>query len=106
MNAKSASCNNRYYISCVCTVQVWSNNKYESVEHRVMVNSEKDRISIPFFFYPAHYVMVKPLEELVDDQNPPKYREYNWGLFFATKRRSNFKKLQVENLQVSHFKIA
>ena len=71
-----------------------------------MVNSEKDRISIPFFYYPAHYVTVKPLEELVDDQNPPKYREYNWGLFFATKRKSNFKKLQVENLQVSHFKIA
>ncbi|KMT00547.1 hypothetical protein BVRB_9g218460 [Beta vulgaris subsp. vulgaris] len=86
-------------------IQVWSNDRYESVEHRVMVNSEKERLSIPFFFYPAHYIMIKPLEEIVDDQNPPKYREYNWGVFFATKRKSNFKKLNVENLQISHFKI-
>lgn len=86
-------------------IQVWSNDKYESVEHRVMVNSEKDRLSIPFFFNPAHYVMVKPLEEMVDDQNPSKYNEYNWGSFFVTKRMSNFKKLHAENLQISHFNV-
>ncbi|XP_021731698.1 protein DMR6-LIKE OXYGENASE 2-like [Chenopodium quinoa] len=86
-------------------VQVWSNDKYESVEHRVMVNSEKERLSIPFFFYPAHYIMVKPLEETIDDENPPKYNEYNWGVYFATKRKNNFKKLPVENIQVAHFKI-
>lgn len=87
-------------------IQVWSNDKYESVEHRVRVNSEKERLSIPFFFNPSHYVMVKPLEELVDDQNPAKYKEYNWGIFYATKRKSNLKKLHVENLQISHFKIS
>ncbi|KAK9691150.1 hypothetical protein RND81_09G179400 [Saponaria officinalis] len=86
-------------------IQVWSNEKYESVEHRVMVHSDKERISIPFFFNPAHYVMVKPLEELVDDHNPPKYREYNYGAFYATKRKSNLKKLNVNNLQISDFKI-
>lgn len=37
-------------------IQVLSNDKYESVEHRVLVNQEKDRLSIPFFFNPAHYV--------------------------------------------------
>uniref|UniRef100_A0A803M3T1 Fe2OG dioxygenase domain-containing protein n=1 Tax=Chenopodium quinoa TaxID=63459 RepID=A0A803M3T1_CHEQI len=87
-------------------VQVWSNDKYESVEHRVMVNSEKERLSIPFFFHPAHYIMVKPLEETIDDETPPpKYNEYNWGVYFATKRKNNFKKLPVENIQVAHFKI-
>ncbi|KAJ8450828.1 hypothetical protein Cgig2_032453 [Carnegiea gigantea] len=86
-------------------LQVWSNEKYESVEYRVRVNSEKERFSIPFFFSP-HYVMVKPLEELVDEQKPAKYKEYNWGIFYATKRMSNLKKLHVENLQISHFKIS
>ncbi|XP_074292921.1 protein LATERAL BRANCHING OXIDOREDUCTASE 1-like [Silene latifolia] len=86
-------------------IQVWSNDKYESVEHRVVVNSHKERISIPFFFNPAHYVMIKPLEELVDGHNPAKYREYNYGAFYATKRNSNLKKLNVDNLQISHFKI-
>jgi len=86
--------------------QVWSNDKYESVEHRAMVNPEKERFSVPFFFNPAHYTMIKPLEELTNEQNPAKYRAYSWGKFTASKRRSNFQKLNVENLQISHFRIS
>ena len=85
-------------------VQVWSNDKYESVEHRVVVNSERDRFSIPFFFLPALSTMVKPLEELTNEQNPAKYRAYNWGEFISTRMQSNFQKLGVENLQICHFK--
>ncbi|PON57004.1 Isopenicillin N synthase [Parasponia andersonii] len=87
-------------------LQVWSNDKYESVEHRVMVNSEKERLSIPFFLYPAHYTMVKPLEELTDEQNPAKYRACNWGKFFITRKGSNFRKLGVENIQFHHFRVS
>ncbi|KAK9164352.1 hypothetical protein Syun_005254 [Stephania yunnanensis] len=87
-------------------IQVWSNERYESVEHRVSVKSGKERFSIPFFFNPAHDAMVKPLDELTDDQNLPKYREYNWGKFFKTRKLSNFKKLNLENIQIQHFKIA
>ncbi|XP_031480357.1 protein DMR6-LIKE OXYGENASE 1-like isoform X2 [Nymphaea colorata] len=94
-----------YIINVGDIVQVWSNDKYESVEHRVVVNSERERFSIPFFFHPAHYVIVKPLEEMVNQQNPPKYKEYNWGKFFKTRLLSNFKKLDVENIQVYHFKL-
>ncbi|KAK3412437.1 hypothetical protein EUGRSUZ_I01187 [Eucalyptus grandis] len=86
-------------------IQVWSNDTYESVEHRVMVNSKKERFSIPFFFNPSHYVMVQPLKELTDEHNPPKYRPYNWGKFLVTRKGSNFKKLDVENLQIYHFRI-
>ena len=85
---------------------MWSNEKYESVEHRVTVNSEKESLSIPFFFNPSHHVMVKPMEKLVDEQKPAKYKKYNWGIFYATKRKSNLKKLHVENLQICHFKIS
>lgn len=85
--------------------KVWSNDIYESVEHRVMVNSEKERLSIPYFFNPAHYVMVEPLEELVTEQNPARYRAYNWGKFMVTKRHSNFKRLDVENIQIHHFRL-
>ncbi|XP_061376299.1 protein DMR6-LIKE OXYGENASE 2-like [Gastrolobium bilobum] len=86
-------------------VQVWSNDKYESVEHRVVVNTEKERFSIPFFFFPAHHVMVKPVEELVNEQNPARYREYNFGKFYANRNRSDFKKRDVENIQIHHFRI-
>ncbi|KAE8008955.1 hypothetical protein FH972_005413 [Carpinus fangiana] len=84
-------------------IRVWSNDKYESVDHRVMVNSKRERFSIPFFFNPAHYTLVKPLEELTNEQNPAKYREYSWGKFITTKKRSNFQKLNVENIQIYHF---
>ncbi|KAL0422677.1 UNVERIFIED_CONTAM: putative 2-oxoglutarate-dependent dioxygenase [Sesamum latifolium] len=93
-----------YIINVGDIIQVWSNDKYESVEHRVRVNSERERFSIPFFLNPAHYTMVEPLEELVNKQNPANYNAYNWGKFFSTRKRSNYKKLDVENIQIHHFK--
>ncbi|KAF6177044.1 hypothetical protein GIB67_015919 [Kingdonia uniflora] len=95
-----------YIINVGDIIQVWSNDRYESAEHRVMVNSERERFSIPFFFNPSHYVMVKPIEELTTVNNPAKYKEYNWGKFFKTRKGSNFKKLDVENIQIYHFKIS
>ncbi|XVE95937.1 hypothetical protein REPUB_Repub02eG0178500 [Reevesia pubescens] len=77
---------------------------YVSAEHRVVVNSEKERFSIPFFFFPSHYAAVKPLEELVNEQNPAKYKEYNWGKYYVNRTGSNYKKLDAENVQIHHFK--
>ncbi|XP_031249431.1 protein DMR6-LIKE OXYGENASE 1-like [Pistacia vera] len=94
-----------YIINVGDILQAWSNEIYESVEHRVVVNTEKERFSIAFFFNPAHYTMVKPLDELINEKNPAKYRAYNWGKFIATRMQSNFKKLDVENIQVHHFRV-
>ncbi|CAN6282235.1 unnamed protein product [Urochloa humidicola] len=87
-------------------IQVWSNDRYESAEHRVSVNSAKERFSMPYFFNPASYTMVEPVEELVSEENPSRYNAYNWGDFFSTRKNSNFKKLNVENIQIAHFKKA
>ncbi|XP_058081052.1 protein DMR6-LIKE OXYGENASE 2-like [Magnolia sinica] len=95
-----------YIINVGDIIQVWSNDKYESVEHRVVVNEERERFSIPLFFNPAQYVVVKPLEELINEENPPKFKEYSWGDFFKARVNSNFKKMDVENVQVDHFKIS
>ena len=76
------------------------------MEHRAIVKSEKERFSIPFFLNPAHHTMVKPLEELTNEQNPAKYRAYNWGKFFVTRKGSNFRKLDVENIQIYHFRVS
>ncbi|XP_078177701.1 protein LATERAL BRANCHING OXIDOREDUCTASE 1-like [Carex rostrata] len=95
---------NSFIINVGDIIQVWSNDKYESAEHRVSVNSARDRFSIPFFFNPASHTNVKPLEELVDEKNPARYDEYNWGEFFKTRKDSNYKKLEAENIQITHFK--
>ncbi|KAH9608401.1 hypothetical protein KSS87_011294 [Heliosperma pusillum] len=94
-----------YIINVGDVIQVWSNDRYESVEHRVKVNPEKERLSIPFFFNPSHYVMVKPLDELFDKQENAKYKGYNYGKFYTRRRLSDFKKLSAENVQIHHFRI-
>ncbi|KAL4204855.1 hypothetical protein AMTRI_Chr01g111810 [Amborella trichopoda] len=93
-----------YIINVGDIVQVWSNDAYESAEHRVVVNSKRERFSVPFFYNPSHYEFIKPLEELLSKDNPPKYSGYNWGYLFTSRKLSNFKKMTVENLQVHHFK--
>ncbi|XP_057445159.1 flavonol synthase/flavanone 3-hydroxylase-like [Lotus japonicus] len=91
-----------YIINVGDVIQVWCNDAYESVEHRVKLNPEKARLSYPFFLYPSHYTNVEPLEELTNEENPPKYTPYNWGKFFVTRKRSNFMKLDEENVQVAN----
>ncbi|KAL6963945.1 hypothetical protein U1Q18_034952 [Sarracenia purpurea var. burkii] len=96
---------NAYIVNVGDIIQVWSNDKYESVEHRVTVNSKRERFSVPFFFNPARYTIVEPLEELVTHQNPAKYKAYSWQEFINNRSNSNFKKLDVENIQIYHFRI-
>jgi isopenicillin N synthase-like dioxygenase len=95
-----------YVINVGDCMQVWSNGKYESVEHRVVVNDKKERFSVPFFLLPSHYVMVRPVPELVNEENPSRYKEFNWGMFFKRRRDSNFKNLGTENLQIQDFHIS
>ncbi|KAL6270288.1 hypothetical protein ACE6H2_027199 [Prunus campanulata] len=68
-----------------------------------MVNSEKERFSIAYSLKPSHYTLIKPLEELISEENPAKYRPYNWGKFLTHRKLTNFKKLNVENIQIHHF---
>ncbi|RAL44101.1 hypothetical protein DM860_015022 [Cuscuta australis] len=95
-----------YIINLGAVIQVWANDVYESVEHRVVVNSTRERFSIPFFFNPAHDTMVKPLDGLTDGRNPARYTPYNWGMFDASRKLSNFRKLDFKNVQIDDFKIS
>ena len=88
----------------VFRMQVWSNDRYESVEHRASVNLDKERFSIPYFFNPAWHTLIEPLEELMSEESPSRYNAYNWGEFFSTRRRSNFRKLDVANIQIAHLR--
>ncbi|KAH6818962.1 2-oxoglutarate and oxygenase superfamily protein [Perilla frutescens var. frutescens] len=94
-----------YIINVGDMIQVWSNDRYKSIEHRATVDSEKERFSIAFFFNPAHYTWVQPVDELVTEENPSRYRGYNWGKFIVTRNWGNFKKLDVKNIQISDFRI-
>lgn len=51
-----------------------SNGLYHSIEHRVAVNSEKERISIAFFVNPKFEAKIGPATALINPQNPPLFR--------------------------------
>ncbi|KAL4180345.1 hypothetical protein AMTRI_Chr13g91630 [Amborella trichopoda] len=82
------------------------NDEYESAEHRVVVNSKRERFSMPFFYNPSAYEFIEPLEELVSEENPPNYLPYNWGHCYITRKLSNFKKRITENIQIQHFRVS
>ncbi|KAE9596200.1 hypothetical protein Lal_00048638 [Lupinus albus] len=54
-------------------IQVLSNAMYKSVEHRVIVNSNKERVSLAFFYNPKSDIPIEPVKELVKPDRPALY---------------------------------
>ncbi|KAJ6771084.1 PROTEIN SRG1 [Salix koriyanagi] len=70
---------NAFVINIGDTLEVLTNGKYKSVEHRAVTDREKDRLSIVTFYAPSYETELGPIPELVDENNPCKYRTYNHG---------------------------
>ncbi|TXG71762.1 hypothetical protein EZV62_000341 [Acer yangbiense] len=58
---------------------VLTNGKYKTVEHRAVTHKEKDRLSIATFYSPGYEIELGPMPELVDENNPCKYKRYIHG---------------------------
>ncbi|XP_031264552.1 1-aminocyclopropane-1-carboxylate oxidase homolog 2-like [Pistacia vera] len=67
-------------------LQLISNDKFRSVEHRVLANHIGPRVSVACFltlhFYPSTKIY-GPVKELLSEQNPPVYRETTLQDFIA-----------------------
>ncbi|CAI9776249.1 unnamed protein product [Fraxinus pennsylvanica] len=61
------------------TIEVLTNGRYKSVEHRAVTHQEKDRLTIVTFYAPSYEIELGPIQELVNKNNPCKYRRYNHG---------------------------
>lgn len=69
-------------------MKVLSNGIYKSVEHRVIANSEKDRVSLAFFYNPNSELIMEPIKELVTEEMPAIYHPMTFDeyrLFIRTK---------------------
>lgn len=86
-------------------LQIMSNDKYKSIEHRVVMNSrEEARVSVAVFFNPGkrgESIFYGPLPELFSSENPPKYRSFTMSEFLGT----FFKRDLATKALVEHFKL-
>eukprot|EP01018_Ginkgo_biloba_P036148 Gb_34108 [translate_table: standard] len=56
-------------------LQILSNGKYKSAEHRGIVNGSRDRLSVGTTYGPSLDNILRPASPLVDDFHPAVYRE-------------------------------
>lgn len=81
-------------------VQVLSNAVYRSVEHRVVTNSEAERISMAFFYNPRSDLPLKPMPELVSPTRPAIYQPMTFDEYrIYIRKRGPQGKSQLESLK-------
>lgn len=91
---------NAFIVNIGDQVQVLSNAIYKSVEHRVIVNSKKERLSLAFFYNPGGDKLIKPANQLVTKDCPALYSPMTFNeyrSFIRTKGLTG--KYQIESLK-------
>ncbi|KAK2991557.1 hypothetical protein RJ640_016592 [Escallonia rubra] len=71
-------------------LEIWSNGKYKSIEHRVVTSEARARISVALFFYPNTEVEIEPLEDILATQECGRmYKKVKYGDYLkqVTQRR-------------------
>jgi len=70
-----------FFVNVGDTLQVLTNGRFRSVRHRVVVNSERSRVSMIFFGGPPPGERLAPLPQLLGDGGRSRYREFTWAEF-------------------------
>jgi len=77
---------NAFVVNMGYQLQVVSNGKLRSVEHRAVTNSDKARTTIVTFLSPSLDTVVEPARDLVSESNPALYRPFKFKEFLSTYR--------------------
>ncbi|KAL5229135.1 hypothetical protein ABZP36_017400 [Zizania latifolia] len=67
-----------FFVNVGDTLQVLTNGRFRRVKHRVVVNSERSRVSMIFFGGPPLGERLAPLPALLADGGRSRYREFTW----------------------------
>ncbi|KAL3575917.1 hypothetical protein D5086_021200 [Populus alba] len=65
-------------------MEIITNGKYRSAQHRAITNSSSPRLSVATFHDPAKTVKISPAFELTRNSSPPKYREVKYGDYVSS----------------------
>ncbi|XVF39200.1 hypothetical protein PTKIN_Ptkin01aG0016600 [Pterospermum kingtungense] len=92
-NWLNANINPNWIIDSVADhLEVLTNGKYRSTIHRVIVNNEVRRVTLPLFLGPSLDTMVRPSPEFIDDNNRPAYQ----GMTYRDYLESNHRHVIIE----------
>jgi isopenicillin N synthase-like dioxygenase len=69
-------------------IQILSNAIYKSVEHRVLVNPEKERLSIAFFYNPKANLVIQPAPQIVSKDRPALYAPQTYDEYRVAMRKN------------------
>lgn len=69
---------NAFIVNVGDHLEILSNGRYKSVEHRAVVNSERTRISIAAPNGPSMDSLVFPAPQLIDENHPPLYKSRSY----------------------------
>ncbi|CAL1400743.1 unnamed protein product [Linum trigynum] len=84
-------------------LEVFSNGVYESAEHRVSVNPDKERISMAFFVNPKLEADIGPAASLVTKNPPCRFKTISTEQYFnnffgrVLDRKTNLEALKIDN---------
>lgn len=63
-------------------LQIMSNGRYKSIEHRVFLSSNRNRVSVPIFANPSMDAVIGPLSEAVEVGEKPIYKQVVFSDYF------------------------
>jgi len=85
-------------------LQVWSNDRYRSPLHRVIVHKDRARYSAPFFLNPSYETVCEPLPGLLATGEARRFRPISWSHFRDQRSAGDFAdygpEIQVEDYRI------
>ncbi|KAM6592249.1 hypothetical protein CsatA_014854 [Cannabis sativa] len=75
---------NAFVVNVGHILEILSNGKVKSVEHRVVTNKNNGRTTVGSFIYPCPDCQIEPTKALINDNNPPLYKQFTFKDFMAT----------------------
>jgi isopenicillin N synthase-like dioxygenase len=85
-------------------LQVWSNDRYRSPLHRVIVHRDRARCSAPFFLNPSYESVCEPLPGLLGRGARPRFRPISWSHFRDQRSAGDFADYGAE-IQIDDYRV-
>uniref|UniRef100_A0A803LFC6 Fe2OG dioxygenase domain-containing protein n=2 Tax=Chenopodium quinoa TaxID=63459 RepID=A0A803LFC6_CHEQI len=77
-------CPDAFVVNMGYQMQIISNGKLKSAEHRVVTNTQKARTTAAYFILPSKDCIIQPAKALVKMGDPPLYKQFQYAEFIET----------------------